>query len=346
MSSPPNHRLFVVSPPSPGYNNQCLEKRSPALQACNRTRNIQADGVPMAHRAPGRTRSSGPFFCHWTPELCLKKRTSDLSLMGLTGLGPLLPKGPAPQHRPHHTDQIVCRGHQRDLLPLRIAALDPLEIRADRRRATQRLPGGLGHQLTHDRRARAGDVPQPVLVARLILARDQSEIATDRLGIAKAVRVIHEGGHRFGRADPHSRDATQLTDGGSVPRLTAQLLLEAAALAVERLDLLQQQVPPQLLRERGQVELTEPGQALLRPESGMPGGVVAVATTGLVADLEAVGQGLEKPQDLVQAAHLAALDELPLLAEHAEGDTRRVNIQTDVKHKSPLEIEERQSQDG
>ena len=39
--------------------------------------------------------------------------------------------------------------------------------------------------------------------------------------------------------------------------------------------------------------------------------VVSVAAAGLVADLEAVGQGLQDPQDLVQAAHLAALDELP-----------------------------------
>jgi hypothetical protein len=57
---------------------------------------------------------------------------------------------------------------------------------------------------------------------------------------------------------------------------------------------------------------------------------VAAAAAGLEADLEAVGQYLEDPQDLVQATHLAALDELPLLAEHAEGDTLRVNIQTDV----------------
>src|SRR5438270_14094260 len=28
-----------------------LEKRSPALQGCNRTRNIQADGAPRVHRA-------------------------------------------------------------------------------------------------------------------------------------------------------------------------------------------------------------------------------------------------------------------------------------------------------
>src|SRR5262249_18018555 len=47
---------------------------------------------------------------------------------------------------------------------------------------------------------------------------------------------------------------------------------------------------------------------------------------------------------LVEAAHPAALGELPLVAEHAEGDALRVKIQTDGKQKAPLEIEERQSQ--
>src|SRR6516164_7422742 len=65
--------------------------------------------------------------------------------------------------------------------------------------------------------------------------------------------------------------------------------------------------------------------------------VVAVATTGLVADLEAIGQVLEDPQHLLQSTDLAALDELPLLAEHAERDALRMNVKTDVKHKAPLE---------
>jgi hypothetical protein len=45
-----------------------LEKRSQALQACNLTRNIQADGAPMVHR-PLESKSPGVFFCpHRTPE--------------------------------------------------------------------------------------------------------------------------------------------------------------------------------------------------------------------------------------------------------------------------------------
>jgi len=57
-----------------GYTRRRLEKRSQALQACNLTRNIQADGAPMVHRTPGGVTSPGVFFHHRTPELCLRKR--------------------------------------------------------------------------------------------------------------------------------------------------------------------------------------------------------------------------------------------------------------------------------
>jgi hypothetical protein len=61
--------------------------------------------------------------------------------------------------------------HQGDLLPLRIIALGSLEVRADRRRAAERLPGGLGDQLADDRCPFASDVPEPVPLARLVLTR-------------------------------------------------------------------------------------------------------------------------------------------------------------------------------
>src|SRR5262249_22086429 len=54
---------------------ECLEKRSQALQACNLTRNIQADGAPMVHPALGDQYLQGSFCRHRTPEPCLKKRT-------------------------------------------------------------------------------------------------------------------------------------------------------------------------------------------------------------------------------------------------------------------------------
>ena len=66
------------------------------------------------------------------------------------------------------------RGDQGDLLALRVAALDALEVRSDPRRAAARLPGGLRDQLADHRRAFARDVPQPVLVTGLVLAGDQS----------------------------------------------------------------------------------------------------------------------------------------------------------------------------
>src|SRR5262245_57784124 len=103
------------------------------------------------------------------------------------------------------------RGHQRDLLPLRVAPLDPLEVRPDGRRAALRLPGRLGDQLADDRRAVARNVPEPIPVTGLVLTRNQPEIAADRLGMAKAVRIVHEGDHRFGRADAYPRDAAQLS---------------------------------------------------------------------------------------------------------------------------------------
>src|SRR5215469_13456953 len=60
--------------------------------------------------------------------------------------------------------------------------------------------------------------------------------------------------------------------------------------------------------------------------------VVAVAATGLVADLEAVGQRLEDPHHLVDGADLGAADDLPGLAEDADRDTLVVDIEPDVEH--------------
>ena len=46
-----------------------------------------------------------------------------------------------------------------------------------------------------------------------------------------------------------------------------QLLLDPPHPAEERLDLFEQQIPPQLLRSRGQFQLAEPHQTLLGPKS-------------------------------------------------------------------------------
>jgi hypothetical protein len=59
--------------------------------------------------------------------------------------------------------------------------------------------------------------------------------------------------------------------------------------------------------------------------------VVAVAATGLLADLEAVGQRLEHPHHLVDGVDLGAADDLPGLAEHADCDALVVDIETDVE---------------
>src|SRR5262245_40358646 len=60
--------------------------------------------------------------------------------------------------------------------------------------------------------------------------------------------------------------------------------------------------------------------------------VVAVTATGLVADLEAVGQRLEDPHHLVDGADLGAADDLPGLAEGADRDALVVDVETDVEH--------------
>src|SRR5262245_21818859 len=60
--------------------------------------------------------------------------------------------------------------------------------------------------------------------------------------------------------------------------------------------------------------------------------VVAVAAPGLVADLEAVGQRLEDAHHLVDGADLGTADDLPGLAEDADGDALVVDIETDVEH--------------
>jgi hypothetical protein len=77
--------------------------------------------------------------------------------------------------------------------------------------------------------------------------------------------LVEERNHRLSRADAHAGDAAQAGDGGRLLRPVVQLLLNAPHLAVERLDLFAQQVPAQLLRGREQLQLAEPGQALLRP---------------------------------------------------------------------------------
>jgi hypothetical protein len=60
--------------------------------------------------------------------------------------------------------------------------------------------------------------------------------------------------------------------------------------------------------------------------------VVAVAATILVADLEAVRQGLEDPHHLIDSSDLGAAGDLPGLAEDADRYALVVDIETDVEH--------------
>jgi hypothetical protein len=57
--------------------------------------------------------------------------------------------------------------------------------------------------------------------------------------------------------------------------------------------------------------------------------VAAAAATGLLADLEAVGQRLQDPHHLVDGADLGAADDLLGLAEDTDRDALVVDIETD-----------------
>jgi hypothetical protein len=60
--------------------------------------------------------------------------------------------------------------------------------------------------------------------------------------------------------------------------------------------------------------------------------VVAVPPAGLVADLEAVRQGLEDPHHFVDGADPSATGDLPGLAEDADRDALVVGIEPNVEH--------------
>jgi hypothetical protein len=60
--------------------------------------------------------------------------------------------------------------------------------------------------------------------------------------------------------------------------------------------------------------------------------VVARAAARLLADLEAVGQGLKNPHHLVDRTDLGAAGDLPSLAEDADRDTLVVDIEPDLEH--------------
>src|SRR4051812_21613236 len=67
--------------------------------------------------------------------------------------------------------------------------------------------------------------------------------------------------------------------------------------------------------------------------------IVAVAATGRVADLEAVGQAAEDAQHLLDASYAGAVDNLPGLVESAEGDVAAVNIEPNVQQRGLLKSE-------
>jgi hypothetical protein len=65
------------------------------------------------------------------------------------------------------------------------------------------------------------------------------------------MRIVDESGHSLCRANTNSRDGSKASDGRRAMRLMIQLLLDTSYLPDQRLDLLKEKIPTQLLRSRG-----------------------------------------------------------------------------------------------
>src|SRR5262249_23234394 len=87
---------------------------------------------------------------------------------------------------------------------------------------------------------------------------------------------------------------------------------------------------PQLARMRHQDPRRERSQQVVK---------VAIPATGLVADLEALGQALENLYHLLDASHPRAVDHLHHLAQGTDRNVLRMNVEPDVKHDAPPESE-------
>jgi hypothetical protein len=103
----------------------------------------------------------------------------------------------------------VRRGDQRDFLSLRIAVLCAVEVGGHGGRTAPGLPSRFGKQPADHGRSLACNVPKSILVARLILAWDESEITPDCLGASKPMGIVDEGGHGFCSAYAHTWNAPQ-----------------------------------------------------------------------------------------------------------------------------------------
>src|SRR5262249_23392410 len=114
------------------------------------------------------------------------------------------PTSPAPDSGP---------SPPRRFLPLWILTLGALEVSPDGRRPALSLPGRLGQELADYGQTLAGNVPEPVAAAGLVLARHEAEVAAAGLGVRKAVRGIDERSYHLGGARTDARDSPQLRDG-------------------------------------------------------------------------------------------------------------------------------------
>ena len=71
---------------------------------------------------------------------------------------------------------------------------------------------------------------EPILVARLILAWNESKVPAHRFRAMKAVRIVDECNDCFRGADANTGDASQLNDGGRLLSPMVQLLFDTSHL--------------------------------------------------------------------------------------------------------------------
>ena len=128
--------------------------------------------------------------------------------------------------------------------------------------------------------------------------------------LAAAVDQLAPGAH-VERGDVNRRRLAQVQELGQPLRVLAVVLVPGA---------------------EDQAQLTGVGDRHARRQRLQQVVVVAVAAAGLVADLEAFGQGLKKPHHLVDGTDLGAANDLSVLAEDADRNALVVDIEPNVEH--------------
>ena len=99
--------------------------------------------------------------------------------------------------------------HDRDLVTMRVFALDMFLVLFDSGGPTDGLPGRIGQQVTNCCRSFACSVSKTVFVVGLILYRHQDKVRAQLLALGQGIWVVDESRYRFGSMDANSGNRTQ-----------------------------------------------------------------------------------------------------------------------------------------